>query len=64
MERDRKRLTARREFIVKVVNNSDKPVTETVSVLAEKLFLSERTIWNDITIYCKDGINMPNFDDR
>jgi hypothetical protein len=63
MERDKNRLNARRAFVAESLNNSGKTVSETVSDLAGKLFLSESTIWKDVTIYCKDGINMPEHSD-
>jgi len=59
MERDKNRLNARRAFVAETLNNSSKPVSETVSELADRLFLSERTIWDDANSYCKDRLNTP-----
>ena len=36
------------------INNHSGPTTEAVKKVSERLFLSEKTIWNDFKNDCKD----------
>ena len=47
MSESKKRLEARAHYVKQVVNNSKK-TTKAVAKLANELFLTERTIYNDL----------------
>jgi DeoR/GlpR family transcriptional regulator of sugar metabolism len=50
MKRDMDKKQARAEFVQQYVNRYDGKTESAVRELSEKLFLSEVTIWRDLTI--------------
>ena len=49
MRRDEDKKQARAEFVQEYINRYDGKTECAVRELADQLFLSERTIWNDLT---------------
>lgn len=49
MNRDKSKLEQRREYVKDFVNSHEGTTTKAVEILANNLFLSETTIWNDIS---------------
>ena len=54
MNRDKNKIQKRSDFVKQFVNNHKGPPTNAVKKCAERLFLSEKTIWNDLKNDCKD----------
>ena len=48
MNRDIKKIEKRSDFVKQFVNNHKGLTTEAVKKVSDRLFLSEKTIWNDL----------------
>jgi len=48
MNRDKKMLEKRADFVKKTLKESKKSACATVQALSKRLYLTERTIWKDL----------------
>ena len=54
VNRDKKKIQKRADFVKQFVNSHKGTITFAVKKCSERLFLSEKTIWNDLKKDCKD----------